>query len=218
MVYSFTTGSNDPMMQLADPNWWAISLEPRDQIPGGGKLDTTGFKAVDAAEVTAGVAAISATSIPITASTGGSGSSDILIPSNTTLTFGGAKFATLTAPFKKGDTVLTVAPLAVAIASGDKATYFGMGVIPVPSGTLVGRTQADMDTSGMFKVATAANIATLVECYLTAFSQPDLSRTNDITLTRPGFVIKQNRLPGWATLDAAIQAKIRQVYTCTIGV
>jgi len=206
------------MMQLTDPNWWAISLEPRDQIPGGGKLDTAGFKAVDAVEVTAGAAAISATSIPITAATGGSGSGDTLIPSNTTITFGGAKFATLTAAFKKGDTTMTVAPLAVAIAAADKATYFGMGVIPVPSGILVGRTQADIDTNGMFKLATAANIATLVEVYLTAFSQPDLSRTNDITLTRPGFVVKQNRLPGWTTLDAAVQAKIRQVYTCTIGV
>lgn len=217
MTYSFTTGTKTPNLILADPDWWAIALEPRDQIPGGAKLEPSGFKAVDAVTVTVGAAAAAATSIPVTA-TDATALMTVLIPSGTTLTFGGAKFATLTAPFMNGDTTLTVAPLAVAIAANDKGVFNGTGARIVPSGTFVGRTTAEMDSGAPFKLATAGNIATLTECYLLAFASKDLSETNDITLTRPGFVIKQNRLPGWSALDPLIQAKIRTIYTCTIGV
>lgn len=222
MTYSFSTfrsGKFSPNMELTDPNWWAIALEPRDQVPGGAKVDPTGFKGIGAVEVTAtGAAAASATTIPISVPTTTDNLQLVLIPSGSTITFGGAKFATLTAPLRYGETSLTVAPLAVAIAASDKATFIGLGGIIAPSGTLVGRTAADMASNAPFKLATAANIASLTECYLLAFDSPDLTESNDITLTAHGFMIKQNRLPNWATLDAAIQTKIQALYNCTIGV
>jgi len=219
MTYSFSIGNNKPNLRLADPNWWAIALEPRDQIPGGGKLLSTGFTSSDAIEVTAAAAAIAATTVGITAVTGTMlGNRSTLIPSGVTISFGSTKFATLTASFMDGDTALTVAALPVAIAANDKASYSAGGLINVPSGTFIGRTQSDIDDSLPFRLATAANIASLVECYLTAFENTDLTANSDVTLTRPGFVVKENRLPNWVALDAAIKSRIRLVYTCTVGV
>lgn len=68
------------------------------------------------ATVGAAGAAIGATSVPVAALTGA-------IPSGTTLDFGGAKFARLTAAAASGATTLTVAALPTALVSGDTATY-----------------------------------------------------------------------------------------------
>jgi hypothetical protein len=63
------------------------------------------------------------------------------IPTGTTLDFGGAKFARLTAPAAVGAVTLTVAALPTALVSGDTATYpgtKGLGNKTLPAGIAVG--------------------------------------------------------------------------------
>lgn len=206
----------DPQYKLISPNWWAINLEPRDQIPGGSKLDMSTALATDGLIVTVGTggAAIGATSVPLATAI----PENMRIPVNTILYFGGVKIAQLTAEAIAGATALTVTALPTALVANDVATYQGTGAKTIPSGTLLGRTFSDRNTALPFKVTTAANVATLEEFYLLAFDVISMEAIADCTLTRPGFVVKENWLPNWATMGATVQAKIRQIYTCTLGV
>ena len=94
---------------------------------GEDKRETPGQKVV----VGAAGAAASATSVPVTALT-------YAIKSGTTLDFGGAKFARLTADAAAGATSLTVAAIPTALVSGDTATVAGSGAKKLPAGTAVG--------------------------------------------------------------------------------
>jgi hypothetical protein len=79
-----------------------------------------------------GGAAQGATTVPVTALPGA-------LPNGTTLDFGGAKFARLTAAAAAGATSLTVAALPTAVVAGDTATYVGPnGKKTLPAGTVVG--------------------------------------------------------------------------------
>lgn len=83
----------------------------------------------------------------------------------------------------------------------------------VPSGTAIGRTLAERDAGAGFGPAAATDD----EIYLTAFDVTDAARNPDVELYRPGRVVKENYLPGWADLAAELKTAIRERYTCTLG-
>lgn len=106
---------------------WSLVGEERRETPGN---------AIVSVVVGAAGAAAAATSAPVAALTAP-------IPSGTTLDFGGAKFARLTAPAATGAVALTVAALPTALVSGDTATYAGTkgtGNKVLRAGTAVGET------------------------------------------------------------------------------
>jgi hypothetical protein len=104
---------------------WTQVGEERRETPG---------TAIVIVVVGAAGAAGGATSVPVAALSAA-------IPSGTTLDFGGAKFARLTAPAAIGAVTLTVAALPTALVSGDTATYAGTkgsGNKVLKAGTAVG--------------------------------------------------------------------------------
>jgi hypothetical protein len=104
---------------------WTQVGEERRETPG---------TAIVVVVVGAAGAAGGATSVPVAALSAA-------IPSGTTLDFGGAKFARLTAPAAVGAVTLTVTALVTALVSGDTATYpgtKGLGNKTLPAGIFVG--------------------------------------------------------------------------------
>lgn len=93
------------------------------------------------------------------------------------------------------------------------------GVVHVPGGTVIGRTIAERDAGAPFgPVAfTAGTSVDDDEVYLLAFDVSDAAKDADGVLYRPGSVVKENYLPGWAGLDPVVQAEIRDRYLCQIG-
>lgn len=195
--------------QSAGRAWIGDYLDREHLIAGGAKLDAAQFFGEKAVRPVVGVAgaAQGATSIPVAALSGA-------IPNGTTLDFGGAKFARLTAAAAAGATSLTVTALVTALVSGDVATYLPPGSYKtVPSGTIVGRTYTERDASTPFGVAADADD----EVYLTVFDVVDVATNNDVVLYRPGSVVKENLLGTFAALSATLKAKIRSTYVCVRG-
>jgi hypothetical protein len=56
------------------------------------------------------------------------------------------------------------------------------------------------------------------EVWIVAFDVSDLTRINDVELVRNNTVIKENFLPGFAALSAAVKTKLRAKYVCIQGV
>lgn len=190
------------------PVWTNDFLDRDHLIPGGAKADAAQFFAADAVLVTvapAGAAA-AATSVPVLALPGA-------IPNGTLLDFGTNKFARLTAAAAAGAVTLTVAAIPTALVSLDTARYAGLKPKALQAGTAVGRTIAERDTSTPYGPAAAADDEVLI----VAFDVSDLSRVNDIELVRPNVVLKENFLPGFATLAAGVVTKIRDKYVCIRG-
>lgn len=190
---------------------WAGDFMGRDHlVPGGAKLNAALFGRVDAVTVVVGAAgaAAGATSVPVAALTGA-------IPSGTVLNFGTTKFATLSAAAAAGATSLTVLALPTALVSTDTATYAGVGVRNVPSGTLIGRTIAERDAgTGYGPWATGDD-----EVFLLAFDVTDPSINNDCELYRNGqtSIVKETFLPNWANWTAGMKTALRLAYICTTG-
>jgi len=91
------------------------------------------------------------------------------------------------------------------------------GRLPIPSGTVVGRSIAERNANAPFGPAADTD----VDIYITAFDVSDVLVNDDVELARPyaGLVVKENFLPTpLASLTSTIQAAIRARYTCTIGV
>ncbi len=84
----------------------------------------------------------------------------------------------------------------------------------VPSGTPVGRTFIERDANAPFGLAADADD----EMLLTARDIYDAAKNNDVELYRPGRVVKENFLPAFQTMSAAIKAKIRSLYITETGV
>lgn len=191
---------------------WAGDFFDRDHmIPGGAKLDPAQFNDQDASVVTVGAAGAiaTATSVPVAALTDA-------IPNGTVLSFGGAKFARLTAAAAAGATSLTVAPLPTALVSGDTATYAGVGAtVTVVSGTTVGRTIAERDAGTPFGPAAAADD----EIYIVCFDRYDVGVNADIEMYRPNSIVKENFLPQVmdGSMIAGVLTKLRAAYVCTVG-
>lgn len=201
----------DPTSQSAGRAWIGDFLngEREHLIPGGAKLDAAQFAGERAVRAVVGAAGAlaGATTVPVAALSGA-------IPVGTTLDFGGAKFARLTVAAATGATSLTVAAIPTALVSGDTATYLPAGAFKtVPSGTVLGRTLAERDASTPFGPAADTDD----EVYLLAFDVVDATVNNDVTLYRPGSLVKENFLPGVAALSATIRGKLRTTYVCTRG-
>jgi len=192
---------------LSSPIWAADYLTREHLLPGGAKLDASQFAGEDAVLVTVGAnAAGAATSVTVTALLGP-------IPSGTLLYFGAAKVAVLTAAAALGATTLTVAALPTALVSADAATYAGVALKAVRSGTLVSRTYAERDAFTGFGPA----VSTDDEAYLVVYDVPNLARDNDVELYRHDGLVKENFLPGFAALSAALKVVVRARYDTTIG-
>ncbi|MBK8989267.1 MAG: hypothetical protein IPM39_24920 [Chloroflexi bacterium] len=196
------------MNQITAPRWAGDFLNPDHLIPGGARVDAAQFNAYDAVAVIVGAAGASAnaTSVPVDAVSGP-------IPAGTVLDFGEKKLAVLTAAAVAGATVLMVRAIPTALVSGDTAVYKGVGRKIILSGTAVGRTFAERAAGTNFGPA----LHTDDEIYLVAFDVPDADRNPDIVLYRHGSVVKENFLPGYATIDANLLTKLRAAYATTIG-
>jgi len=196
---------------LTGPSWAGDYFNREHLLPGGAKVVASEFNPTDAVVVTTTApAAADATSIAVAALSGA-------IPSGTMLYFGESKeFAMLTAAAAAGATSITVQALPSAIESGDSATYAGAGNTPktIVSGTLLGRTFAERDAGTNFGPAADADD----EVYIVAFDVYDAAINNDVDLYRYGGIVKENQLPQWLTMSAALKAKIRANYQTTKGV
>lgn len=191
---------------------WIKDFLTRDHlVPGGALLDPTLFYATDSVAVTvaAGVVAVGATSITVTALTGE-------IPEGAVLSFGSGKFARVAATASAGATTITIDPLPVALAGGETETYAGDGVIIVPQGTPVGRTLAERDAGAHLGPA----VDTDDEFYLVVHTVVDVLRNRGVTLYRPGSLVAENYLPNWtnaAIWTAGMKTKLRATYRCIRG-
>lgn len=91
------------------------------------------------------------------------------------------------------------------------------GKLPIPSGTVVGRTIAERNAGSPFGPAADTD----VDIYITAFDCTDALVNDDVELARPyaGLAVKENFLPTpLASLTTTIQAAIRARYSCMNGV
>ena len=194
--------------QISPPVWMGDFSSRESILPAPAKLDPSAFMAEDGAKVTVSAnAAADAVLVAVTALPNA-------LPIGTVLDFGGKKFARLTAAAAKNAVSLTVAPLATALVENDVATYLGVGKKRVPSGTLVGRTYAEREAGAAFGPATVASDD---EIYLTVRDIADLDKETDIEFYRHLRLVKENFLPGWASLSAPTKAKIRELYACVTG-
>ncbi|MEO1208865.1 MAG: hypothetical protein AAFX78_04905 [Cyanobacteria bacterium J06638_20] len=198
----------------------AFAAEPftaNTLMPGGAIITATAFDYRDALVVTVGAAgaAVDATSVPVTI-VSPLGRSGLKIPADTTLDFGGDKFATLTAEATVGDTTITVRALVTALVQDDTDTYNGTELVRhIPAGTIVGRTYAERDAGTAFgkgDVDTPDD-----QLFLTAFDVPDAVESPYIVLLRHNTRIYEDKLPGWSGLSATAKAAIRSRYETIIS-
>ena len=97
------------------------------------------------------------------------------------------------------------------------ATYAGTKLYSVPSGTVVGRTYTEQAAGTRYGLATTGD----EDVAIVAFDIDDINEWDgDVDLVRPfsGFVVKENFLPGWTGLSAAVKALVRARYVTQQGV
>lgn len=82
------------------------------------------------------------------------------------------------------------------------------------SGTVVGRTYAERAANAAWGLAADTDD----EVFIVTTEVYDAARRNDIEFYRPGKVVKENFLPDFAGLSAAVKAKIRSIYVTEVGV
>jgi len=192
---------------LTAPAWAGDFMGREHLVPGGARLDAAQFRATDAVEVEATAnAAVDATTIAVTALTGP-------IPSGTILDFGAKKFAQLTADAAAGATSISVEALATQVDQNDVAWYDGVETKAVVSGTPVGRTFAERAAGDALGPAATGDD----EVYLVAFDVIDADISPNVELYRPGSMVKENLLPDFANLDAAVLTLIRGAYNTQTG-
>jgi hypothetical protein len=188
---------------------WASDFRSRDHlVPGGVKLLASQFSVEDAVTVTSPAgAAIGATSIPVNAISGP-------IPSGTILDWTGTgEYSRLTSNAIAGATSLAVEALDVAIEGGDTATYPGTKKKYVPSGKILGLTEAEFAAGTAWGPWASGDDY----CRLLAFAIEDVADVNDGVLYRPGSVVKVNLLPE-APITGALLTALRGAYVLQRGV
>lgn len=192
-----------PFAATLAPRWAAEGLGKGTLVRGGARLDAAQFNAEDAVVVDVGAAGAlaGAVSIPVTALSGP-------IPNGTTLDFGGAKYATLTAAAAAGATALAVRAIPTALVDADIATYKGTKKKYVRGGTVIGRTWLEAEAGTPYGPA----VDTDDEVRLVAFDVIDADKVPDVELYKPGALVKTNFLPQWGTLSATLRGKIRSAY------
>lgn len=192
---------------IGSPEWAGDYLSRDHLVPTPAKVDAAQFNAIDAVKVTLTAQATAAdVSLAVAALTGA-------IPSGTVLDFGGNKFAKTSAAVAAGAVAIPVGAVPVTIANASVATYAGTGMKTIPSGTVIGRTLAERNAGTNYGPAAAADD----EVFITAFDVLDVTKLDDVELYRPGSLVKENFLPGWATLAGAVQTLVRAKYICIRG-
>lgn len=195
---------------LAQPVW-AADYGSRDHlVPGGAKVDPAQFAGDSGTFVVVGAAGAlaAATSVPVDAL-------GAAIPNGTVLSFGGAKFARLTAAAAAGATTLTVAALPTALVDNDTAEYVGTdgSVKRILNGTLLGRTFAERDNSDPLGPLASGD----EEVFILYHDIDDASVVADAELYRPGSIVKENFLPDFSGQSSAVKALVRAAYICVRG-
>lgn len=202
------TNPNYQPIDSTPPVWAGDYLSRETVMPVPVKLDAAQFNAEDAVIVVVGAAgaAANATTVPVDALPGP-------IPLGTLLDFGGKKVARLSAPAAAAATSLAVDAIPTALVDNDAATYKGVGLKRVPSGTPIGRTFSERDAGTAWGPAADTDD----EFYLTTREISDLTKDQTTEIYRHNKVVKENYLPGWATMATAIKTKIRALYSCIGG-
>jgi len=93
-------------------------------------------------------------------------------------------------------------------------TVNGEGRAFIPSGTLIGRTFAERLAGTAFGPAGDLDD----EVFITAFDVFDALVNSDVDLYRPGSIVKENFLPQFGSISAALTTKYRDLYVTTRGV
>jgi hypothetical protein len=127
---------------------------------------------------------------------------------------------TLTSPTWAGDYLErdTLVPGGAKVDSGEFSTVNGK--VYIPSGTLVGRNYTErLAGTGFHPAIVTAGVGITLddEVYLLAFDVVDALTEDDCELYRHNALVKENFLPGYGTLHADALAKIRSLYSCTLG-
>lgn len=203
MAYIETT----PQLLFTHPAW-AKDFGSRDHlIPGGGRVDAAQFPRSNAVNVTLTADAVAgATALVVTALSGP-------IPAGTTLRFNGGQVAYVTADAATGAIGLTVEALAFAIPNTSTSQYRGTGKVYIRDGIYVGRTFAERDAGTNYGPA----LDTDDERFLLYHPIDDALTNPDATFYRPGSLVAENHLPGWATMSAGLKASIRATYRTIKG-
>lgn len=114
-----------------------------------------------------------------------------------------------------GAVAIVTAPLDRDIPDNSEAPVAATSRKTLRAGTVIGRTYAERDAETPFGLAGDADD----EIAIVAFDRIDVDRVSDVDLIRPfaAVTIKENFLPNFANLSAAVQAAVRARYNCTIG-
>jgi hypothetical protein len=193
-------------------------FDEKSLIPGGALVTPALFPASDAVRVTVTAAGAGSTIVPLAAplllQADGSplAVGQVAIPAGALIDFGGAKVAITTANVLRGATNLPTRATPTALNAGDVGFYSGIGKRNVPSGTLVGRTLAERDAGARLEPWTAGD-----EDFYLVMWEASLELSDEVALVRPGTIVKENWLPGWATMSAPMKAAIRGRYKCIVG-
>ena len=140
------------------------------------------------------------------------------IPAGVALFFLSGKMAYVTAPALTSATSLTVAPLSQDILTGDTTQFRGDGKAYIANGTVIGRSHVEAANGVGYGPASDADAdGTLGEIYLLVHDIDDARRNADATLYRWGSIVDISHLPGWASLSATVQARLRVLYQCMRG-
>lgn len=203
MAYIETT----PQLLYTHPAW-AKDFGSRDHlIPGGGRVDAAQFARSDAVNVALDAAAAAGdVALTVHALSGP-------IPAGTTLRFNGGQVAYVTADALAAAVSLTVEALAFAIPDEATAQYRGTGKVYIRDGIYVGRTYAERDAGTNFGPAADTDD----ERFLLYHPINDALTNPDATFYRPGSLVAENHLPGWAGLSAGLKASIRATYRTIKG-
>lgn len=89
--------------------------------------------------------------------------------------------------------------------------------ITIPSGTLVGRSNADRNAQPQVGFSPQVDENT-EQIYILAFDVENFDRETGIELLiyEKSFVVYENKLPGWADMSDALKARVRQLYHCIL--
>lgn len=198
----------DNTNQLTGAAWAGDYFDRGHMVPGGARVlaaawATTAYTITATEPALAAATAITVAALPVA------------IPAGTILDFlGTGKLAHVTTAAAAGATTLVVTALDAALDDNDTAAFYVYDAPPVtiPSGAIVGRTIAERENGDAFGPAVAGD-----EVYIVCFDVYDATVNADVELYRPGSIVKENQLPGWASVPAAVKALVRAAYTCTSG-
>lgn len=197
-------------LQLTSPEWAGDPLGREQLVPGGGKFDPAALVLQAALTVKLSAdAAAGAVALAVDALTAA-------IAPGTMLNFGiPGLLAYAPQGAAAGAVAIVVAPLDRAIPDNSEAYVPAQNKKILAAGTVVGRTYAERDAAAAFGLAADADD----EIMLVAFTREDVEQVGEVDLVRPfaAVTVKENFLPNFAGLSAAVRAAVRARYNCTIG-